>query len=78
MKIFIPTISSTDGISSMQTPGKFEESWFVLLTRKRLNNFDVSSSSLSFPFNWRASALKRQRLSLYVFFGVLFVSRAID
>ena len=35
--------------------------------KKRLNFFEVSSSSLSFPCKCRASALKRQRLSLYVF-----------
>ena len=67
MKILIPTVSSTDGISTMQTPWNFEGSMCVLLMRKRLNNFDVSSSSLSFPCKWSASALKRQRLSLYSF-----------
>ena len=67
MKRLIPTISSTDRISSMQTPRNFEGSGFVLLIRKRLNKFDVSSPSLSFPCKWRASAPKRQRLSLYGF-----------
>ena len=66
-KNLIPTISSTDGISSMQTPWNFEGSGFILLIRKRLNSFVVSSSSLSFPCKSRASALKRQRFSLYGF-----------
>ena len=64
MKILIPTISSTDGISSMQTPWNFEGSGFVLLIRKRLKKFDVSSSNLSLPNKSRATALKTQRLSL--------------
>ena len=67
LKILILAISSTDGISSMQSPWNFEGSGLVLLKRKRLNDFDVSFSSLSFPCKWRASALKRQRLSLYGF-----------
>ena len=57
----------------------FEETGLKLLIRQRLDNFDISSSSLlSFPCKWRASALKRQILSLYGFFDVLFVSKAID
>ena len=75
----IPTVSSTDGISSMQTPRNNKGSGFVLLKGKRLNNFDFSSSSLlSFPCKWRECALKRQKLSLYVFFVVLLVSKATD
>ena len=75
----IPTISSTDGISSMQTPWNIKGSGFVKLIRNRLNNFDVSSSRLlSFPCKWRASALKRRKLSFVWFFGVLLVSKAID
>ena len=42
----IRIISSTDGISSMQTLRNIEGSGLVLLIRKRLINFDVSSSSL--------------------------------
>ena len=68
MKKLITTISSTDGRLSMQTPWTFEGSGFVLLIRKRLNYFDVSSTSVSFPCKWRANTPKRQRLSLYGFF----------
>ena len=67
MKILIPTVSSTDGLTSMQTPWNFEGSEFVLVLRKRLSNFDVSSSSLPFPCKWRTTALKRQKMSLYDF-----------
>ena len=56
------------GKSSLQTTWNNKGSGFELLIRKRFNNFNVSSSSLlSFPCKWRASALKKQRLSLYGF-----------
>ena len=64
MKMLIP-ISSTVRRSSMQTPWNIKGSGFVLLIRNSLNNFDVSFSRLSFPCKWIASALKRQRSSLY-------------
>ena len=48
MKTLKPTKSSRDVISSLQTPWNFEGSGFVLLIKKRLNNFDVPSSSLYF------------------------------
>ena len=60
LKKLKPTTSSADGISSMQTPWDFEGSGFVLLRKQRVNSLGVSSSSLSFPCKWRASALKRQ------------------
>ena len=73
MRILLRFISSTDGISSIQNPLNFEGSVLVLLKRKRLNNFDVFSSNISLRNKCRATALKKQRLSLYGF--VVFLSK---
>ena len=78
MKILIPTVSSTDGISSMQTPWNFEGSGFLLLIEKRLHNFDVFSSSLFFSMQVESKCSEEAKIVFVWFFGVLFVSKAID
>ena len=57
--------SSTVGISFMWTPRNWLGLSPSILLMNKLNNCEVSSSSRWVPCKWRASARKRQKLSLY-------------
>ena len=65
------TRSSTAGISFMWTPWNCMGLSPSILVMNKMNNFEVSSSSLWVPCKWRASARKRHKLS---FFGCLVFS----